>query len=76
MGHPGKEVASEPVTIDTKRGICMSKEAGIPENNPYMATIRYQGTDKLVLNIPHIVGFFCGLHNLHVRLKDPHAGTE
>ena len=54
MGHPGKEVASEPVTIDPKRGICMSKEAGIPENNPYTATIRYQGTDKLVLNIPHV----------------------
>ena len=73
MGHPGKEVASEPVTIDTKRGICMSKEAGIPENNPYTATIRYQGTDKLVLDIPHV--FFLWFTQPTCQIKES-TGTE
>lgn len=47
QGHPGKEVDSEPVTIDSESGICMPKENGVFGNNPYQATIRYQGSMKL-----------------------------
>lgn len=47
QGHPGKEVDSEPVTIDSENGICMPKENGVFGNSPYQATIRYQGSMKL-----------------------------
>ncbi|XP_062590289.1 extracellular matrix protein 3-like [Saccostrea cucullata] len=63
-GHPGKEMTSRPVIIDNRNGICMPRQNGSPGNQPYQASIRYQGpksrdhpnTVKISVTIPHTDG--------------------
>ena len=53
-GEPGRDVGSDPVTIDTEAGMCMPMDSQTVGNEPFSTRLRYIGEYSETVDLQNV----------------------